>query len=139
MKRLSFSFSYKTSVLSCGIMESLMCLKKSSPIIDNYNLCIFCQKRQVNDDVREGGEKGIATVRTATNSRKEFGSIDVLDRVDEAIGKSNVKILWHRTYYAQYTDKNKIECLRKSNQGRSTRSANWKSSNVDDKKKKQVV
>ena len=90
-------------------MESLMCLKKSSP--SNYNLCIFCQKRKVNDDVREGGEQGLATVRTAMNSRKEFRStknIDVLDRVDEALGRSNVRILWHRTCYAQYTDKNKV-------------------------------
>ena len=47
-----------------------MCLKKSTPI--NYSLCIFCQKRKVNDDVREGGEQGLSTVRTATNSRKKF-------------------------------------------------------------------
>ena len=71
------------------------------------------------------------------NSWKEFGStkdIDVLDRVDEALGKSNVRILWHRTSYAQYTDKKRIEPLKKAHQGRNTRSANCKSSYVDDKK-----
>ena len=102
MKRPFFSF-FKTSILSCDIIESLMCLKKSSPV--NYSLCIFCQKRKVNDDVREGGVQGLATVRTVTNSRKEFGStkdIHVLDRVNEALGKPNVRILWHRTWYAQY-------------------------------------
>ena len=61
-----------------------------------------------SSDVKEGGEQGLATVRTATNSGKEFGStkdIDVLNRVDEALGKSNERILLHRTCYAQYTDK----------------------------------
>ena len=116
-------------------------MKKPSPSHhQSITVCIFCQKCKVNDDAIGGGEQGLAAVTIAMNSRKEFRStkdmeVLLLDRVDEALGRSNAAILWHRTCYGQYTEKNEVEHLKKAHQGRSTRSTNCKNSDVDDKRK----
>jgi len=96
-------------------MDPVVSLKRPLPV--DYSLCIFCQTHQASVPLSQETDHGLAIVRNAADSRKKLRdtkNIDVIDRLENVFGSDMPKTLvWHRKCYSQFTDKNKIERLRK--------------------------
>ena len=93
-------------------MEPLINLKRSTTT--SFQMCIICQKVK-NDKLFEATEKGLVTIREATNARQKLRDIanrDVIDRITAAMSSNETSpLVWHRTCYACFTDKGKIRRL----------------------------
>ncbi len=106
-------------------MDPVISLKRPSPV--DYSQCIFCQAHKPKTNLSEATEHGLTTVRHAACSRKKLRDskhIDVIDRLEVALGSATpVSLVWHKMCYAGFTDKGKIERLRKTQTDVSTQGA----------------
>ena len=97
-------------------MEPVINLKRQSRV--DYNLCIFCQTQNAKANLSNSAEHGITTVKEAARARHKFRdskNIDVIYRVENALNSDMViSLVWHRTCYAHFTDKNKTGRLHKA-------------------------
>ena len=95
-------------------MEPLTSLKRCSMV--DFTSCIICQSDK-SGDLRAATEHSLAIIKDITDVRKKLRDIkyrDVIERLDEIIqSDTSVQMFWHRGCYAQYTDKGKLERLRK--------------------------
>ena len=84
-----------------------------------YSLCIFCQTIKAKVPVSSSTEHGLNTVTAAASSRRKLKDLknqDVIDRLDNTLASAtNVVLVWHKSCYAHFTDKSKIERLQRSN------------------------
>ena len=82
----------------------------------DYNLCIFCHANVKHDLPHQASEKGLTTVKHATNSRKKLRDLqnaEAIDRLETFFeSKLTATLVWHRQCYAEFTNKCKIDRIR---------------------------
>lgn len=95
-------------------MDPLINLKRPAPVY--YHLCIICQESK-GDTLFDASPQGLNSVSDATNARKKLRDIsyrDTIERLESAFS-CDIKpgLVWHKSCYADYTHKGKIERLQK--------------------------
>ena len=100
--------------LSSGIMEPVVTLKRKEQDV-SFDLCIFCQESsRTKDTVFHQTEKGITTIKEATELRRklrhcEFRSaVDRLTSIFLETSDKAPELKWHRQCYSGYTHKRRI-------------------------------
>ena len=95
-------------------MEGVSNLKRQLSV--DLSLCIFCQTFKVTVDVFDASQQGLETVKQEYSIRRKLNdskNIDVIDRLDNFFASNQASnLLWHRSCFAIFTNKNKIERLR---------------------------
>jgi len=63
-------------------------------------------------------QHGLTTIKQAANTQKKLRDskhIDVIDRLEKMLNSPEAEgLVWHKTCYAHFTDKSKLERLQKS-------------------------
>ena len=95
-------------------MEEVLNLKRQLSI--DFSLCIFCQNSKTRGDVFDASVQGFETLRQANRLRRNMHdskNIDIIDRLDNLFASDQTEqVLWHKSCYSTFTDKNKLERLR---------------------------
>ena len=69
-------------------------------------------QRQWNSQ-QSDSDHGLTTVKQAANTRKKLRdstNIDVIDRLEKVLNSPEAAgLVWHKTCYAHFTDKSKLE------------------------------
>ena len=96
-------------------MEPVVTLKRPSPV--DLNSCIFCQKDSGSGILSKASDQGLATVKDAAITRrklKDSKNIVLINCLQDVFDSGEThNIVWHKMCYAHFTDKSKLERLRK--------------------------
>ena len=94
-------------------MEPVTSLKRTYG--DNLDQCIFCQSIRRNENLREASSQGQQTVKNACLKRKQVRdshNIEIIERLERCFQTDlNQSLVWHKSCYTLFTDKNKIQRL----------------------------
>ena len=95
-------------------MDPVVSLKRSTPV--SIELCIICQESK-HDALFDATSQGLNSMRDATAARKKLRDAkyrDATDRLTSAFKATSAPVLvWHKSCYAVYTSKEKIQRLKK--------------------------
>lgn len=95
-------------------MDPVVSLKRSTPV--SSELCIICQESK-HDALFDATPQGLNSMRDATESRKKVRDVkyrDATDRLTTLFEANSAPVLvWHKSCYAIYTSKEKIQRLKK--------------------------
>ena len=98
-------------------MDPLLNLNVKRLSTVSYELCIICQMSK-NDQLFSATDKGLPTIREAANTRHKMRDSrykDAIERINNAFDTDISKSLtWHKSCYAVFTDKGKIQRLQKN-------------------------
>lgn len=98
-------------------MESVMySQKRSSDTTSDWDLCLFCQRKNLKKDTRKLGDTGFERVRQAAAERKKYNDVDnfhTIERIQNSDVDEETDILYHKDCYSTFTSSDKIARLKK--------------------------
>ncbi len=98
------------------MMDHSFCPKRTLDESFDKTLCIICLYERKSDNPRESTVHGREKIRDAASSRKKLRDTEYREtivRLEHALGSDPESMIWHKSCYAQFTDKSKIDRLRK--------------------------
>lgn len=97
-------------------MEERVNLKRSAPSCPSDE-CIICQESK-KDILFTATQQGLRSLKESSEQRQKLRDIantEAIDRIMIATDTNNAEgLYWHKSCYAKFTDKGKINRLRKS-------------------------
>lgn len=95
-------------------MDPLKPLKRPAPV--DLHVCIICQETK-HDVLFDATSQGLTSVNVATTARRKICDIryrDTIERLEFVFRDDpEPRLVWHKSCYADYTHKGKIERLQK--------------------------
>lgn len=95
-------------------MESIAQLKRNSEECVSYELCLLCQMSK-NDKLFDASEQGLRKIKESSAERhklRDFKYREAIERISSL--SSSQEVVWHKSCYADFTHKGKIDRLKGS-------------------------
>jgi hypothetical protein len=95
-------------------MNPLINLKRTAPVA--FDQCIICQDLK-RDELFDATLQGLASVREATSARNKLRDVNYKETIERLVSvlftDPTPSLVWHKSCYAAYTHKEKIERLQR--------------------------